>query len=137
VARRKDRYYRKGADKALDALYATMPAITCRGLCQLSCGPILMSRREWERICDRLGHVPEPTKEQASRLVCPMLGDDGKCGVYDIRPVVCRLWACTPDMICPHGCRPERFVLNKEGEHLLRRAQEISDRLYGTEEEIT
>jgi Fe-S-cluster containining protein len=61
-----------------------------------------------------------------------MLGDEGQCSVYDIRPVVCRLWACTPEMACPHGCRPDRFVLRKEGEHLLRRAREISDRLYGT-----
>lgn len=37
---------------------------------------------------------------------CPAL-QDGQCSVYDVRPMICRVWGASEDLVCPYGCRPE------------------------------
>jgi len=86
----------------IDQAYARIPDIRCQGLCAESCGPIAMSRVEWERICERLGYAPK-----GQSLSCPMLAD-ARCTVYDIRPAICRLWGVADEMPCPWGCVPDR-----------------------------
>jgi uncharacterized protein len=111
--------------KGLDGLYAELPQLDCKRLCQGCCGPVRMSRVEWERIIARVGRRPEPTTEQAARLDCPLLTAAGLCSVYDVRPLICRLWGLVPAMACPFGCVPERWLTDEEGHDLLRRADEI------------
>ena len=43
---------------ALDALYAELPHLECRGLCWHSCGPIDMSHTERDRIAELLAAHP-------------------------------------------------------------------------------
>lgn len=118
---------------ALDALYATLPRIECKRLCQECCGPVFMERLEWDRIGERLGRYPRPTAEQAAGLECPMLDADGGCGVYDIRPAICRLWGLVdgPLTRCPHGCEPERWLTEAEGYEFLGRVAEIDAQVGG------
>jgi hypothetical protein len=86
--------------RELDALYAQLPTIECRGKCQDSCGPIDMSVAERRRIADRGVDIPlAPT--------CPALSMFGTCAVYDVRPMICRLWGVVEAMACPYGCMPE------------------------------
>lgn len=113
---------------AMDALYATLPGLACKRLCQECCGPVFMEKLEWERIGERLGRYPRPTPEQAAKLECPMLADGG-CTVYDLRPAVCRLWGLVESMRCPHGCVPERVLTDAEGHEFLGRVAEINDTL--------
>lgn len=79
---------RSAVDADLTALYAQVPALVCRGLCQSSCGPIEMSARERQRL--RSLGVRVPPRQQALRLLadgpadgsgyaCPALGADGAC----------------------------------------------------------
>ena len=89
---------------ALDRLYSELPRLDCKGLCADSCGPIVMSRVEWDRIGQVLGHKP-----QAKGIDCPMLAA-GRCTVYDVRPAICRLWGIAEEMPCPFGCKPERTL---------------------------
>jgi len=35
-----------------------------------------------------------PVDDAAGRHPCPLLGPDGRCGVYDIRPGLCRDYRC-------------------------------------------
>lgn len=107
----------------LEALYAELPSMECRGLCSESCGPVMMSRLEWQAICRRIGREPRAT----ATLTCPMLSEH-RCTVYDIRPTICRLWGLVDDetMRCPHGCVPDRWLTREEGYAFLRRAREIS-----------
>ena len=101
---------------ALDALYASLPTLDCRRLCQDSCGPILTGSAEFLRLLSASGLrdlVSEP-----GTLCCPLLRD-GSCSVYRIRPMVCRLWGLTPSMACPHGCVPERWLSETEAQTFL------------------
>ena len=85
-----------------------------------------MSRVEWERIIERLGF--EPKAGDFSTLLdlqCPMLSPDRRCNVYDIRPLICRLWGLVRTMRCPWGCVPERWLSHEDGHRLLARVEAI------------
>jgi uncharacterized protein len=109
--------------KAIDAVHAALPTLACKGSCHESCGPIGMTKPEWERIIERLGHEP---RGDAS-LVCPMLGRaTGRCRVYEERPTICRLWGLVRSMACPLGCVPSRWLSEREGHELLDRVARIA-----------
>ncbi len=95
----------------LDAIYSRLPKLQCKGLCQQCCGPIAMTKLEYARLSQRVG---APPKSRADHR-CPMLGKDGRCRVYEIRPAICRLYGLVPEMKCPHGCEPERWLSPEEG----------------------
>lgn len=108
-------------DEKLDALYAQIPALVCRGLCHDSCGPIEMSVRERERI-EREAGKPLTCGMLAT---CSMLTEDRRCGVYEIRPMICRIWGTTRKMRCHYGCRPERWLSAEETARLIAEADLI------------
>lgn len=109
------------ADK-MDSLYSELPTLECQGKCQESCGPVFMSRLEWDRIKSALGWVPRGGKS----LTCPMLHrGSGKCRVYEIRPMICRLWGIVESMPCLWGCKPSHNLTDREGHEFLRRADEL------------
>lgn len=102
----------------LDKLYATLPKLECQGKCQESCGPVFMSRVEWERIKAKLGWIPK-----AKTITCPMLHPStGNCRVYEVRPMLCRLWGIVESMPCLWGCKPDKYLSNEEGYKLLAQA---------------
>lgn len=84
----------------IEKAYAKVPSFQCKQDCSDCCGPIMMSRLEWKRICDTLGYEP---KGEPGALDCPML-KDGKCSIYEIRPAICRVFGATthPILKCPH-----------------------------------
>jgi hypothetical protein len=103
----------------LEELYAELPALECKGLCAESCGPISMSRVEWQRVCRARG-----AELKASSLMCPLLEHEC-CSVYEVRPMLCRLWGLVESMKCPWGCVPERYLTDVEGYEFMERAAEI------------
>lgn len=111
--------------KALDAAHATIPSANCKGMCVECCGPVFMTRLEWDRITARVGKRPAPTPEQREKLECPML-KDGRCSVYDIRPTVCRLWGVEPSMPCPFGCKPDREFTAADGHAVMQEVEAVS-----------
>ncbi len=42
----------------IDRVYAGIPPVACKPDCGDCCGPISMTRAEYERIVERLGHTP-------------------------------------------------------------------------------
>lgn len=105
----------------LDEIYKEIPEVHCKGLCQDSCGPIHMTKTEWSRIRGKTGREP---KGRSLTLDCPLL-IDGKCSVYDIRPIVCRLWgAMEKVMICPHGCEADDPLVESDARYLLRQVDQ-------------
>ena len=113
---------RRETDAALQALYDQIPAIPdCRGHCWISCGPLEMSDRENRRIRDAgftiTNHLT--ARQFAGTFWCEALGPDGRCQVYDLRPLVCRLWGAVESMPCPYGCQPERWLSDAEGRDLV------------------
>jgi hypothetical protein len=101
--------------EALEALWAQVPDVGCRGLCSSSCGPIVPARLE-VRVLEGAAGRRLTTDETGTR--CSMLAD-GRCTAYAARPLICRLWGACEDMRCPWGCRPPRGVA------LLTRAQAL------------
>jgi Fe-S-cluster containining protein len=77
-----------------------------------------MGRIEWQRVCRAQG------ERKADSLTCPYLEEE-RCTVYEVRPLICRLWGLVESMPCPWGCKPERYLTHEEGHELLARAAEI------------
>lgn len=102
-------------DERIDAIYAKLPALQCRGLCSDSCGPIEMSVRERQRIEGAAGK-PVTCGPGAS---CSMLTEDRRCSVYAIRPGICRVWGSVRSMRCHYGCRPERWLSEDEAVRII------------------
>jgi uncharacterized protein len=100
----------------IDAVYAQLPKLACQRKCQECCGPVFMSAAEWRRITNRLGRTPGPEPD----LTCPMLRrSTGACKVYDIRPLICRLWGVVEAMKCPFGCVPDRWLTDAESHAMI------------------
>lgn len=127
-------------DAELDALYAQVPEIDCKGLCIDSCGPVEGGHRETVRI--RQAGVRLPDRRAAVRQMiadggeytCPALRN-GRCSVYAVRPMICRIWGASDDMPCPYGCQPRggrRRLTAAEGLALIEAA-----RTAGTAERAT
>ena len=94
----------------LDALYATLPVLECQQKCGSCCGPIKVGPDEWRRLVERVGAEPS-ARTLMLGLRCPWVTPGGLCSVYDVRPMICRLWgAVRMVMACPHGCKPERWL---------------------------
>lgn len=102
-----------------EALYAELPNIECKGLCSDSCGPIVMSAFEYDRIRSAVKGPIRPLRHPLDH--CPLLAD-GRCTVYPLRPVICRLWGVTENMQCPFGCVPDRLLTKAEASAFLHRA---------------
>lgn len=83
-----------------------IPAFECIPGCHDCCGPVTTSSEEMARL---------PVKSAAEHdaaladLSCPHLRDKG-CGVYAERPLICRLFGTTPQLVCPHGRRPAEMI---------------------------
>ena len=112
-------------EERLDALYAELPQLECRGLCADSCGAISMGLHEARRI-ERLTAQPlrlMATLEQS----CPYLEAE-RCTVYEARPLVCRVWGLVDEhgLRCEHGCIPERWLTRPEALRFVRRSLAIS-----------
>lgn len=114
-------------DLKLRGVYARLPALQCRQLCQAACGPIVMSGAEWDRVVEAVGVEPRPTDEQAERLRCPMLDErSGRCTIYNARPLICRLFGMVEAMRCPHGCTPARWLSDAEAFQLMTEIEAIT-----------
>ena len=122
---------RRETAAALQALYDQIPAIPdCQGHCWLSCGPVAMSDFERRRIRElgvRITHHEE-AMQWAETYWCEALGPDGRCRVYDSRPLVCRLWGAVEGLKCPYGCVPEGgWLSDRDGYWLLAEAMRLGD----------
>lgn len=121
---------RKRADAELEAIYAEVPdMLDCKGLCHDSCGPINLTKREYQRI-DMCGVQIPAVSEVVNKpsWSCPALTSDNRCSVYDVRPLICRLYGSVDiqSLKCQHGCVPKGGFLSKEkAAELVQRTVEV------------
>lgn len=103
-------------DKRLKKIYDKIPAIDCKGLCQNSCGPIIIFPAEAENIKAHGYSVPKETVDHPKygEMTCAALDSEGLCSIHRVRPAICRLFGVVndPKMICPHGCKPKKMLGN-------------------------
>lgn len=126
---------RSAVDADLDAVYARIPDAGCKGLCVDACGPIMMTGRERTRIAERGVEVPDGDEglrrlqETGGSYRCPALDAIGHCTVYDVRPLVCRLYASVPEvsvLSCEHGCRPAVPLTQVQARELVQEVERIA-----------
>jgi Fe-S-cluster containining protein len=99
------------AHAQLDAIYARLPRIDCRGLCAGSCGAIILTATEAERM--KQAH-PDRRALKTCPIMCSYLTPRNRCAVYRARPLICRVWGLVKRMSCPHGCVPDRWLSDHE-----------------------
>lgn len=104
--------------RRLEELYAKIPKVECRPGCAECCGPAVWSRIEWERL-------PENMRRPAHSLTCPYSKPDGNCEIYELRPLVCRLFGAILRMTCPYTI-PEKLLTREEEDAILKEYTEIS-----------
>jgi Fe-S-cluster containining protein len=103
-------------DARLQELYDQLPTIACRGLCSDSCGPAPASIRER----DRMERASGQRFTCGVGATCSMLDEHRRCSVYELRPLVCRMWGVMESMRCPYGCKPDgEYVSDIEGFRLV------------------
>jgi Fe-S-cluster containining protein len=125
----------------LQKLYDQVPPMTCKGKCTKACGMIPLERIELEEIKRRLGRRFQEKwirngeafgvefMLRTDDFECPMLVN-GRCSVYDIRPMICRLYGIAEGMPCGHDCACIRAMSDAESKALLHKVEKLSDGLY-------
>lgn len=119
----------------LKTILDRIPNANCKGLCQKSCGPLIVSRVENRYIREyckehNIKYKDFPTKVNLRKIIhhiknpdscrsCHYLTDDGRCSIYEVRPVICRMWGVTKTMPCPFECEPDRIMTTTEENEIL------------------
>lgn len=113
--------------KTINDIYAQIPYIKCKQQCQLACGPILLSPIEQKIIDDNYGITDFSLESAVKRkcLACPKLSN-GKCTIYEHRPLVCRLYGTVKKMRCRWGCRPKKWLNDEKARELIKAAHRIA-----------
>lgn len=102
--------------------YSRVPAMECKGKCQASCGVIPVFPVEQEMI-EAAGQ--KPPSFQDHNLTCSAL-KNGRCSIYENRPLICRLWGSVEEMPCPWGCKPKKLLTEPESFRLLNALEKLS-----------
>lgn len=117
----------------LGLLYSQVPAMAdCKGKCADSCySPFDYTEMERVSIEHRAGKrlVPGDTC-----TACSMLTADGRCSVYDDRPMICRLFGTAPMLRCEHGCRPVKWLTDADAVLLLAQVANLDGADYDIEQ---
>lgn len=131
---------RERALAELEQLYASLPAIECKGRCHDACTVIDASELERERIQARGVELPPGMShtrhlkliDQGKAPRCPALGPLNTCTVYDVRPMICRAFGMTLDprtgrgLMCEHGCIPDGTISPQDLSRALIQIEELS-----------
>jgi Fe-S-cluster containining protein len=101
--------------RVLQEIYASIPSPNCKGLCIDECSTIPVFPFELEQLETAAGRKLPTISTRDDILLgelgkpCPLLVM-GRCSVYAARPIICRAYGSTEDLLCAHGCRPEKLV---------------------------
>jgi Fe-S-cluster containining protein len=118
----------------LQRIYDGLPAVSCKGRCSDSCTSIDMSGLERDRIRER--GVEIAARRPVLQLLvldrfdrvprCAALTALNTCSVYEVRPLICRLFGVVSGLRCEHGCVPDRELTDAEAFELIARVTDLS-----------
>ena len=105
-----------------------VPKFECKPGCHDCCGIVPFSASEmaaaqkirpleqWEAF-QKGSWVPRAALEG---FRCPFISGGG-CAIYEVRPMVCRLFGAVDDKLltCPHGCGPAKKLTAAQGRALV------------------
>ena len=114
-----------------EELYAQIPNMTCLSGCADCCGCcgiLRFSRYEVAQISTaKIIRAIFRRFRQVTSQKCPHLTADNRCGIYEVRPFVCRLFATTERLPCPKGIGPDKLLSAEEAEKLINQFLRIID----------
>jgi hypothetical protein len=92
--------------------------------CGECCSPVPVSEQEIKRIREKISRMPKDKilrlKHQNRPLLTCVFRDmeKNRCGIYDVRPEICRMFGSYKGMVCPNN--PEHATIDhKEGSEKL------------------
>ena len=100
----------------IQKLYLLLPKSRCKDGCYECCTNIVQFAKEEE---ERAG-------EYKYNGVCAFLDANRKCGVYENRPLVCRIYGSSEIMKCG-DCEPERYLSEDETRRIIKEYVKIKD----------
>lgn len=104
--------------KAVSSMFMKLPVMQCDEGCGKCCGIIPVTHEEFGAVRRFIRkNLIVPIDQGAT---CPFY-QGGKCAVYDVRPVVCRMFGHSPKLVCPYGYNT----------NISREAEERINRRYG------
>jgi hypothetical protein len=113
-----------GIRNRLELVYARVPVLRCKGLCQDTCGPIPAAREE-VRLMERAAGRAHGW--QLATGQCTLLDEGtGRCACYRDRPLVCRAWGTVESSACPFGCEPDRWLTQQQFNDLQARVADVA-----------
>lgn len=113
-------------------VWAKIPRMGCTGACADYCTAIAMTAEELRLVRERIPSFPagdsmqEAMRESFGRgehYRCPAL-ILGRCGIYDVRPTVCRIFGNAESLPCPHGCQPPELS-RQQASDLMDQARDV------------
>ena len=117
--------------RVLRDLYARIPEVHCKGLCDAACGMIPMGQLEKEQIEAAIGRPLTTSPMDNGNVMLGDLGDScellvmGRCTVYDQRPAICRVFGAAEGLPCRHGCVPDRVMRDVEAAQLFQAVTDL------------
>jgi Fe-S-cluster containining protein len=122
---------RRGLRKKLhEELYAQIPNMSCLPGCSDCCCIVRFSRHEVAQISTaKILRAIFVRFRQATTQKCPYLTKDKRCGIYPVRPFVCRLFGTSEieRLRCPKGMVPDNLLSVEESENLINQFLQIID----------
>lgn len=115
---------------SLHDVYDEIPFLECKGLCADTCTTIPVSPAELSALRKAAGRRlrAAPREDGAAFTIknskhgsCPLLSD-GRCTVYDHRPLICRLYGTADGLPCEHGCQPAYTITHEKSLDLMVKA---------------
>ena len=100
----------------IQKLYLRIPKSDCKDGCFECCTNIVQFAKE----------EAERAGEYEYDGVCSFLSDNKKCGVYENRPLVCRIYGASETMRC-EDCVPERYLTGEETRDIIREYAKIKN----------
>ncbi len=95
----------------LDDLYALIPDMRCLPGCTDCCRRFGVPSRTTEEDARIRTYLKVQGRDlmPAQGTTCPYLSEEG-CSIYPVRPLTCRLFGASPNVLCPHGARPVELL---------------------------
>ena len=121
----------------LHFIYKSIPDVHCKKLCGRDiCSVIPVTDLEYKRISENIKRNPEvkilPLGTYNNHLIkkkvktfichtCEFLIND-ECSIYNVRPLICRLWGAVKSMPCHYGCKPVKYLTDEQAFNLIDRS---------------
>ena len=80
--------------------YPQLPVMQCDPGCDQCCGPALCTESEYQTIVAYVAEHSITPIEQG--VMCPMF-QGGRCAIYPVRPMICRVFGHLERLHCPRG----------------------------------